>query len=475
MLQRLLSFAGSSPDKIAFSCPRGALTYAQLARRVAGAAEQLSDLPETVGLLAGDGIDWVIADLAVAVSGRTLVPVPEFFSREQVRHILTDAGVTCLLADSQNRETADALGMEQHPIPVSETTRFATAAAATGRRIIYTSGSTGTPKGVRLGMRQLLASVDALAAATQASRHDRHMSVLPQSLLLEQVSGIYLVIQAGARCDIVSGVSRDCARGEPDRLIDACIDLEPTTTVLVPEMLAVWVAGCAARDLTMPKSLRLAAVGGAAVPGSVIDKAWSAGIPAVIGYGLSECASVVSLTRPGCRSYAAGQALPGIGISLDAGEIVVSGPTLMDGYLGGGDIGGRWKTGDLGIFDDDGNLVVLGRKDNVIVLANGRNVSPEWIEHDVERNPAVRRCVVLKQPDGSLAAVVTPTQAVPQGLAEQFADGLIAGLAERLPVYARPQCCILTTEERIAGAGLLTAQSKPRRQAFASHFGAASR
>jgi len=130
-----------------------------------------------------------------------------------------------------------------------------------------------------------------------------------------------------------------------------------------------------------PESLRFVAVGGAPAPEALVEAAWALGIPVFEGYGLSECCSVVALNRPGARKNGSvGRALPGLKMSIDQQEIIVEGPSVMDGYLGGTDAGRVWRTGDLGAIDADGYLTVHGRKDNLLVTAAGRNVSPEWIE-----------------------------------------------------------------------------------------------
>ena len=155
------------PAQTAFTGNTGSLTYAQLLRRVAGAAEVLAALPPVIGLLADDGVDWVVADLAASAAGKTLVPVPAFFSRAQMAHLLANAGVTHVLTDASCGETAHSLGSPCSVIPQREASTLPRTAGAT--RIIYTSGSTGKPKGVRLGGRQIGHSVIALAKASGGS------------------------------------------------------------------------------------------------------------------------------------------------------------------------------------------------------------------------------------------------------------------------------------------------------------------
>ena len=456
--------AEEHPAQTAFSWPGGAISYGGLLRRVAGAAVELAALPPVVGLLAEDGIDWVVADLAAGAAGKTLVPVPPFFSPSQIAHLVADVGVSHVLTDARLQGLIQPTGLSYSAIPVAEASSLRCVEGA--GRIIYTSGSTGTPKGVRLAGGQIAHSVRALAQASEARPDDRHLSVLPFALLLEQICGIYLVLHAGAQCHIATGVAESCATGDPAALLRACEAERPTTTVLVPQLLAALAGSCAALGKRAPDSLRFVAVGGAAVPASLLENAWHAGIPASVGYGLSECCSVVSVSRPGSRSLTAGPPLPGVAVEIDDGEIVVSGPTVMQGYLGGADPQGRWRSGDLGHFDADGNLVVVGRKDNLLVMPNGRNISPEWIEAMIERDPRIGRCVIVCNDDGGLTAVVVPgTQ-----MAEANLAAVIRAATAAAPAYARPAAFVATTENVIVREGLLNGKGEPQRAAFARHF-----
>ena len=271
-------------------------------------------------------------------------------------------------------------------------------------RIIFTSGTTGKPKGVCLSERQLLASVTALAEASRASAADRYLSVLPNSLLLEQIAGTYLPLSVGAAIHL-PGVLATSPAGQ----LTAAEQVRATTTVLVPELLAAWVKELQASGNRGPGSLRFIAVGGAPVSQQLTTAAWDHGLPVYEGYGLSECASVVCVNRPDARrAGTVGRPLSNVAVAIDSGEIVVSGSTVMNGYVGEPRISGSWHTGDLGHFDADGFLIVTGRKDNVIVTAAGRNISPEWVEDVITADSRVGRCVVVAH-ERELVALIIPT------------------------------------------------------------------
>jgi long-subunit acyl-CoA synthetase (AMP-forming) len=466
MLGRRASDGAMRP---AFRDHKESLDYAALARRVAGAAEILEGLPTRLGLLGASSIDWLVADLAAWATGKELVSLPHFFSDAQLAHIVADAGIGTVIAAEDQLSRARHLASHVVPMPRAEAAWRP--ADMTGQRIVYTSGSSGTPKGVLLGANQMRQSCAALLEASGATMDDRHLSVLPYALLLEAICGIYLPILAGGHCVIAAHIVQSQASEIGVALGEAAARERPTTSVLVPQLLQAWTIMASVSRVEVPDSLRFVAVGGAAVPDVIADRAWAVGIPVYEGYGLTECCSVVAVNRPGDRrAGTVGTPLPGCDLRIaDDGEIVVRSAAVAQGYLGRSDgpANGEWHTGDLGDIDGDGYLRVSGRKDNLIVTANGRNVTPEWVETMLLADPRISRCVILPAPDGRLAVLLEPS---PLGTAwfskaddERFA-GLVAGLTAAAPGYARPSRAAVMPPDGFSVAGLLTANGRPRRR-----------
>jgi len=224
--------------------------------------------------------------------------------------------------------------------------------------------------------------------------------------LLEQIAGIYVPFLVGASVHLPAPAPASVP--EASSVASIANAIRPTATVLVPELLAAWVNELEMQDQVAPSTLRYVAVGGAPVSKRLESDAWQRGLPVYQGYGLSECGSVVCVNRPGTRaSGTAGQPLSGVHVTVDAGEIVVAGPTVMDGYLNEAETSGAWRTGDLGGFDPEGRIIVKGRKDNTIVTNAGRNVNPEWLEEMVGSDRRIKRCIVVEQ-NGELISVITP-------------------------------------------------------------------
>ncbi len=451
VLDALAATARRDPERLAITDAQGAMTYGELAAAVGGLCETLAPTPPVVGLLMPRDRRHVAADLALAALGRTIVPLPEFFAPGQWRHIAADAGLGAVVTVPEFRDRLAAL-----PVPL----RLAEAGAPgampeprESRRVIYTSGTTGAPKGVVLSEANLAASLAGLAAAADASADDVHLSALPFSLLLEQLAGVLLPLQLGARIHIAAS-----PRSVPVEA-EAC---RATTSVLVPELLAGWIGWLLQSRSRAPATLRFVAVGGAPVGEALARAAWNLGLPVHEGYGLSECGSVVAVNRPGARRPGTvGQPLDGVSVTVEDGEIVVRGPTVMAGYLGGPPANHVWRTGDCGRVEPDGSLVVLGRKDDVVVTANGRNVHPEWIEPMLLAEPSVRACAVIGGERGLLAAIL-PAAAKPTDWRR-----LVRRATAAAPEYARPGEIALLTPAEAETHALFTADGRPRRRRIA--------
>jgi len=445
ILQSLGQLAHDRPTSLALTDGASSLTFEQLSGRVAHLAESLATAPKTIAIFAPNCIDWVIADLALALLGKTMVPLPTFFAPEQLAHIIKDAGVELILTVASVEPLTRALNRPCKVLGTDQTTRpFPTdlSQAEAAQRIIYTSGTTGAPKGVRIGARQIAASARGLVAASGATAQDRYLSVLPFSLLLEQIAAICVPLLAGAPIFMAPTAAGAAQQGDLKPLIQAFEQHQPTASVLVPSLLGAWVQGLLAMRLDAPKSLRFIAVGGAPVSPAMAETAWALGIPVHEGYGLSECCSVVSVNRPGARQPGTvGTPIEDTQITLVDGEIVITGPTVMDGYLGREDVPGQtWHTGDMGELSDQGVLHILGRKDNLIITPNGRNINPEWIETLAQDAPGV---LVAKLDLNLKRELVLNVTHSPGFEAQDLIDTVKAALSSA-PDYAQPTHILVT-------------------------------
>lgn len=451
VIEAIGAMARRDPERVAITDAEGELSYAALAAAVGGMSETLTPTPPVVGLLMPRDRRHIVADLALAALGRTIVPLPDFFAVGQWRHIVADAGIGAIVTTAEGRDRLAAL-----PTPILVVDGAAAAPLPkprASRRIIYTSGTTGAPKGVILTETNIAASLAGLAKAVDAATSDVHLSVLPFALLLEQLAGVLLPLGCGARIHIASSAQA---------ALDEAEAFGATTSVLVPQLLDAWVGLLLQTRRRAPSRLRFIAVGGAPVGTALANAAWNLGLPVYEGYGLSECCSVVAVNRPGeRRPGSVGWPLDGVAVAVEDGEIVVRGPTVMAGYLGGQPVNGIWRTGDAGRLEPDGTLVVLGRRDDVVVTANGRNIHPEWIEPMLRADPAIHACAVVGG-DNGLCAAILPATAEPvdwrRVLRTRTADA---------PDYARPACHELLTPAEVVAHALFTVDGRPRRRRIA--------
>jgi long-subunit acyl-CoA synthetase (AMP-forming) len=337
-------------------------------------------------------------------------------------------------------------------------------------KITFTSGSTGRPKGVCLGNPQLLNQASALAAAAALER-PRHLCLLPLSTLLENVAGVYAPLLTGGEV-LVPGLAEVGFTGSSSLNSRVFLELltrqQPESVILTPQMLHLLVTA-AGQGWAPPAALRFVAVGGARVPPSLLQAAHARGIPAFEGYGLSECASVVSLNLPGAsRPGSCGRPLPHVRVAIEDREIRVAGNAML-GYAGEPDRWGQAEiaTGDLGYLDADGFLHIDGRKKNLLISSYGRNIAPEWVESEVLAEAELGECLVFGDARPYCVALLYPRDpAAGDAAIQQSIDRCNA----HLPDYARIRRWHRLSQPLAASKDLLTENGRPKRQAILARY-----
>ena len=469
LAEALARHAEAMGDRVAMSDGLRSLTWSRLASWTGGIAEDLGSEPETIGIFGHNSVEWAAAFLAASAASKTVVPLPAFFSSEQRAHVIRDAGIRRVIATD-----AEAAADHTLPVPAYHLPETRTGALPLDRRdgglIIYTSGSTGTPKGVRLTGGQALWSAETLAKAIGATPEDKYLSLLPLPTLLELICGLMIPVLVGGPVHFNGDVARNAGAGIASNIAEAFERVRPTTSVLVPQLLGLYALQLMASGKRPHEELRFVAVGGAAIPPVLAQGARLLGIPVYEGYGLSECCSVVSVNRPGaCREGTAGKPLPGLKVAIEDGEIIVEGPSIMDGYLHGDAPAGKWRTGDVGSLDEDGFLTIYGRQDNLIITPYGRNLSPEWIETILLGDPRLRACI-LAQPgeSGALAILLIPSPAGEAWFQAASQEDIVKHLGQALhavPDYARPKRALVLSLAEAAASNLFTPNGRIRRRA----------
>jgi len=475
LLDHIRTRVRQHPDRIAVDDGCVRLSYVQLLAQVDGIADQLhADGCRTLALLANNSSAWIALDLACLAAGVQCIPLPGFFTDAQLRHALVTSGADRVVDDNPQRlrallpkaqPCASIAGLAAFANPDATPTQSPTGTC----KITFTSGSTGAPKGVCLSAAALYAVAASLLQLTSDIDVERHFSALPYATLLENIAGIYLPLLRGATVIALppQHIGFNGARLEqPQQLLQALSRTQPHSLIVLPQFLHLFLA--AHRDgWRAPDSLRFIAVGGSKVPPTWLAACRELGLPVYEGYGLSECASVVSLNTPDRdRPGSCGQVLPHCRVTLEAGEIVVHGNSYL-GYLGEPPraADAPVHTGDLGSLED-GFLRIEGRRKNLLVSSFGRNITPEWPETALLASGLFRHCVVLGDARPHCVALLEPLQPT----APDLIAATVAAANRELPDYAQIVRWHCLEQPLGALPGLLTSNGRPRRAAIAAHF-----
>lgn len=390
----------------------------------------------------------IVADAHVRVA---------FCGDERSRAALETAGVPTVisLADGLADLTARGGAVDDDTLERARTNAAPTSAAT----IVYTSGTSGAPKGVVLSHENFLGQVLNIAAAyADIVRADGSTVIfLPLAHVLAR--GLQLICLA-------SGM-RIAHLSEPSEVVSSLAELRPTFLVVVPRILEKIAAAAAAKaaekrlgsvwaaavrtateiarreeridDGEVPASAwslslrrrvfdalfyrRIRALmggrisyvlsGGATLPSRLSLLFRGMGVPVIEGYGLTETTAPLTGNLPGrIRSGTVGVPLPGSTVRIsDDGEVLAKGVGVFAGYRNPDDdrdafIDGFFRTGDLGMLDERGRLVLQGRVKDVVTTSGGKTVAPARWEAAIEEHPFISSAVTVGEGRPYLTALI---------------------------------------------------------------------
>ncbi|MEH0935895.1 AMP-binding protein [Micromonospora psammae] len=396
--------------------------------------------PPRVAIALPNSPDFVVAYLAVLRAGLVAVPVNPGFTARELRHVLADSGATVLLCTGAVRDRVAGFAAELPALAAVHTELptggpAAPPAPARGGEdlavLLYTSGTEGWPKGAMLPHRALAANHDQLDRITPpvVGPDDTVLLALPLFHAYGLNSGLGAVIHHGATGVLVDDLGDTGA-------LDVIARHRVSVLVGVPSMFLAWAGADADTVAAATASVRVAVCGAAPLdPATAARFTEATGHPVHVGYGLTETAPVLTSTLVGGepKPGSVGRPLPGVELRLvgpdgvdlwrdgatapeddgddpflvdpspgtDPGQVVVRGANLFAGYWpdgrGGPDADGWWATGDVAYADDEGDLFLVDRLGELI-LVNGFNVYPHEVELVLDGHPGVAGSAVLGVP-----------------------------------------------------------------------------
>ena len=484
----LLSRAATQePDKTILSeaATGRTVTCSGLEELVQRVVQGLDDAGMVAGyrvmIASGNRIEFVAAYLGALRAGMVVVPVNPRSATGELIRMLADSGTRMVIADGDTISTVRAavggLGEAMEAAGYEATTRprivtigttlspgerswdqlIATLGGPTPRRVdpetlavlLYTSGTSGRPRAAMLSHRALLANIEQVAEVKpqMITGRDVVLGVLPLFHVYGLNAVLGQVLRQQARLVLVDGFDPE---GSLDLIEDEAISVLP----VAPPVFAYWMQLPGLEDRLGP--VRLVLSGSAPLDPALTDAFTErTGVEIHQGYGLTEAAPVVTSTlcseNPTSRSV--GAALPGIEIRLvdehgrephdeDGGEIQIRGDNLFSGYwpdgADGPDSAGWWPTGDVGYLDHTGDLYLVDRVKELVIVS-GFNVYPSEVEDVIAELPDVAEAAVIGVEDPetgeAVVAYVKPTAA---GASDNLLDVVRRHCADRLARFKQP-------------------------------------
>jgi long-chain acyl-CoA synthetase len=407
--------------------------------------------------------------------------------------------------------------------------------------IIYTSGTTGEPKGVMLTHDNLVSNVIAGAKVfPDFAPSDISLSFLPLCHVFERMGGYYLLLYAGVTIAYAESI---------EKVPDNMLEVRPTIMFSVPRLyekiyarvqdkvasdpplrqkIFRWALGVGkasfqcfvdgrkpgawlslqrkvADRLVFAKikartggRLRLFVSGGAPLAREIAEFFGAVGLLILEGYGLTETSPVICVNRPErVKPGTVGPVVDGVEAKIgDDGEILARGPNVMKGYYNKPeataeaiDPDGWFHTGDIGVFDSDGYLVITDRKKDLLVTSGGKKVAPQPIENRIKTDPLVAEIVMVGNKRNYPAALVVPAfealerWARGKGLAfdsrtalaalpevQKLYEGLIDGHSADLAQFERIKRVAVIAAEFTVESGELTPTMKVKRRVVEERY-----
>ncbi len=324
--------------------------------------------------------------------------------------------------------------------------------------IIYTSGTTGEPKGVMLTHWNIMSNVQGAHEALPITKDDLFLSFLPLCHIFERTAGYYTALSAGATIAYAEGI---------EKIATNMLEIKPTVMTAVPRLfermysrikknvesqspkkqkIFNWGVGIGEEMTKYRRShenppigltvkykladtlvfkklkartggrIRFIIVGGAAFPRELGEFFESVGLIVIQGYGLTESSPVLAVNRiDDFKHGTVGKSFPGVELKIaQDGEILAHGPNIMQGYYKNKKetesvLKDGWlHTGDIGVFDPEGFLIITDRKKHLFKTSGGKYIAPAPLENMFLASKYIEQFVLIGDRRMFLSALIVP-------------------------------------------------------------------
>ncbi|MFF2325493.1 MULTISPECIES: long-chain fatty acid--CoA ligase [unclassified Streptomyces] len=473
--------ARTCPDRVAVVDSGTRITYRELWSRAlscAGALRASGVRPgDRVAVLLPNTADFLYTYYGALAAGATVVPVHGLLVADEVAYVLRHSGSVTLISGGPlwpvAEEGARAAGVRAlrgvpaggEPLPAPEP-----AAPDATAVILYTSGTTGRPKGALLTHLNIVMNASVVAHdLLDLDGDDVVLGCLPLFHSYGQTCAMNATLRAGATLVLMPRFS---GAGALELLAAEGVSV----FMGVPTMYHALVEAAkdvAARDTTerdtterdtaeRRPTLRAAVSGGAALPVAVLERFEETFATQVLeGYGLTETSPVATFNQPrlGRRPGTVGHPVWGVEIAVadaavedavvrlpdgEVGEVVVRGHNIFAGYLDDPEataaavVDGWFRTGDLGVRDEDGFLSIVDRKKD-LVIRGGFNIYPREVEEVLVRHPAISEAAVIGVPDEARGEEVCAVVVLRADAGAVTEEDVIAWSRDRLGRHKYPR------------------------------------
>jgi long-chain acyl-CoA synthetase len=454
---------------------RSTLTWSTLDADVdATAAALRADL----GLRAGDRVAlamvnctaFVTAYFAVLRAGLVAMPLNTGYTAPEVSRLLAEAGADVVLCDDSTLAVAEEAVADSHRVLVDPAGLDSLTAGGRARGgahagaaerggedlavLMFTSGTSGQPRAAMLSHRALRASLDQCLRLEPApmTEDDVVLLVLPLFHIYGLNTGLGMVAATAA-----TGVLTE--RFDPAATAEL-VRAEGITNI--PGAPPMYVAWSGSETYEALRDVRMLASGASPLPSAVLEQVQTeVGLTIHEGYGLTETSPVVTTTlaSPRVKPGSIGRPVPGVQVRLvdelgaevdadDPGEIVVRGDNLFSGYwpdgADGPDAEGWWGTGDVAYADEGGDLFLVDRRKE-LVLVSGFNVYPREVEDALAEHPDIAEVAVIAVPHPATGEAVKAFVVARAGATLRPED-VTAHAATRLARFKRPTIVVVVDE-----------------------------